>query len=361
MRISVIVPTFREAATIGGALDALAALPGEWEVIVSDGGSDDATVALAAAHPSVPLVLRSGGGRAAQCNDGLERATGDVVLVLHADSRLPADAHALIAAAVRSGAPGGNFALRFDGEDRFSTLLTRWYAWQRRRGTYYGDSSVWLTRDTLRALGGFREIPIMDDADLVDRLEALPGRTVCLPGPATTSSRRWRRAGVLRTWVSWGVIRWLFVAGVDPRRLARLYRAVRLELELQLRGRAAALGRCQRRPGRRTGGLVDAQDVTGRDGAGRATVRPLHHQPSQTGPRHLREVRRARGAQTPDEDDVPGEGLDRGGLAHPGDPSTCSGACLPSSSSSATFSWGSSTACCAQAGTSRSSSGCAIA
>jgi len=208
-------------------LDHLAALPGRPQVIVTDGGSDDATVALASSHPSAPLVLRSGGGRAAQCNDAFEHATGDVVLVLHADSRLPRDACALIEAAVRAGAHGGNFALRFDGDDRFSAFLTRWYAWQRRRGTYYGDSSVWLTRAALDALGGFREIPIMDDADLADRLEALPGRTACLPGPATTSSRRWRTAGVLRTWVSWGVIRWLFVAGVDPHRLARLYRAVR--------------------------------------------------------------------------------------------------------------------------------------
>ncbi len=221
------VPTFREAATIGATLDHLAGLDGQWQVIVVDGGSDDATVALAAAHPSAPLVVRSGGGRAAQCNDGFERADGEVVLVLHADSRLPAGASSSIEAAVREGAHGGNFDLCFDGDDGFSAFLTRWYAWQRRRGTYYGDSSIWLTRQALGALGGVREIPIMDDADLVDRLEALPGRTACLPGPATTSSRRWRIAGVLRTWVSWGVIRWLFVAGVAPERLARLYRAVR--------------------------------------------------------------------------------------------------------------------------------------
>lgn len=228
MIVSVVIPTFREATQITAALDHLAGLPGDWDVVVSDGGSDDGTADLAAAHPSAPLVLRSGGGRAAQCNDALARAGGDVVVILHADSRLPRDAHAAITAALAAdpSCPGGNFALRFDGDDRFSRALTRFYAWQRGHGVYYGDSSVWLTRGALDALGGLREIAIMDDYDLVRRLERL-GRTACLPGPATTSSRRWRRAGIARTWVSWGVIRWLFIAGVQPERLARLYAAVR--------------------------------------------------------------------------------------------------------------------------------------
>lgn len=228
MIVSVVVPTFHEAGQITSALDHLAGLPGSWEVIVSDGGSGDGTPQLAAAHPSAPLVLLAGRGRAAQCNDALARASGDVVLILHADSRLPSDAHEGIAAALAAdpACPGGNFALRFDGEDRFSRALTRFYAWQRRRGVYYGDSSVWLTRGTLVALGGLREIAIMDDYDLVRRLERL-GPTACVPGPATTSARRWQRAGVARTWVSWGLIRWLFLAGAPPERLARLYGAVR--------------------------------------------------------------------------------------------------------------------------------------
>ena len=228
MIVSVVVPTFREAGQITAVLDHLASLPGAWEVIVSDGGSDDATAHLAAGHPSAPLVLLGGGGRAAQCNDALARCGGDVVLILHADSRLPRCAHAGIARALAAdpACPGGNFALRFDGEDRFGRALTRFYAWQRRHGVYYGDSSVWLTRGALATLGGLREIAIMDDYDLVRRLERL-GRTACVPGPATTSPRRWQRAGVVRTWASWGVIRWLFLAGVPPERLARLYAAVR--------------------------------------------------------------------------------------------------------------------------------------
>ena len=101
------------------------------------------------------------------------------------------------------------------------------YRAQRRHGLYYGDSSIWVTRRAFEELGGFREIAIMDDYDFVRRLERGPGTTRCLPGPATTSARRWRRAGIARTVLAWFVIRRLYLAGVAPDRLARLYRAVR--------------------------------------------------------------------------------------------------------------------------------------
>ena len=121
---------------------------------------------------------------------------------------------------------GGNFALRFDGDGTFERVLGAVYRFQRRHGYYYGDSSVWVRRDTFDALGGYREIPIMDDYDFVRRLERL-GATRCLPGPATTSSRRWRAIGIPRTVLAWFLIRWLYVAGVSPQRLVRLYRVVR--------------------------------------------------------------------------------------------------------------------------------------
>jgi len=150
-----------------------------------------------------------------------------VLVFLHADSRLPADAYRSLARALRDPAcPGGNFALRFDGADRFSRGLTRWYALQRRLGVYYGDSTLWLRRAEWDALGGFADLPLMEDHELVRRLERR-GRTACLPGPALTSPRRWRALGWRRTGLTWTVIRWAFVAGVPAERLAHLYRAVR--------------------------------------------------------------------------------------------------------------------------------------
>ena len=97
---------------------------------------------------------------------------------------------------------------------------------QRRLGIYYGDSAVWVRRGTFEALGGYRDLAIMDDYDFVRRLERR-GRTVCLPGPAVTSARRWQRIGLGRTIASWVVIRWLYLAGVSPQRLSALYRTVR--------------------------------------------------------------------------------------------------------------------------------------
>lgn len=224
MLISVVVPTLDEAAELPSLLDHLAALAGTWEVVVVDGGSRDATVQIAKQHLRCDeVIVATGGGRARQLNAGAAVSRGERLLFVHADSRLPPGAHASVAG---SAARGGNFALRFDGGDRFSRVLGAVYAMQRRAGFYYGDSSVWARRDAFDELGGFRELAIMDDYDFVRRLER-DGDTACLPGPALTSARRWRRQGIPRTVFSWVVIRWLFVAGVAPKRLARLYQRVR--------------------------------------------------------------------------------------------------------------------------------------
>ncbi|MEJ7796881.1 MAG: TIGR04283 family arsenosugar biosynthesis glycosyltransferase [Solirubrobacteraceae bacterium] len=225
--VSIVIPTLDEQRELPDLLDAIAALPGRWEAIIADGGSDDETVALGRAHATGPLVIEAAGGRAAQLNAGARAATGDVLLFLHADSRLPPDAYASLTDAWRTpGVAGGNFALDFDGGQAFERILGAVYRFQRRRGFYYGDSSVWVRRETFEALGGYREIPIMDDYDFVRRLER-SGDTRCLPGPATTSSRRWRSMGIPRTVLAWFVIRWLYIAGVSPALLVRLYRIVR--------------------------------------------------------------------------------------------------------------------------------------
>lgn len=222
--VSVVVPSFDEQAQLPDLFDHLEALPGRWEVLLADGGSRDRTATIAAERGA--RVVTAGGGRARQLNAAARAASGELLLFLHADSRLPAGAHASMAAAVEGGAVGGNFALRFNGCDRFARALTAAYALQRRFGIYYGDSSIWLTRAAFDRLGGYRDLPIMDDYDLVRRLERA-GPTACLPGPATTSDRRWRTMGIARTLMTWWLIRLAFLAGVPPARLTRLYRRVR--------------------------------------------------------------------------------------------------------------------------------------
>jgi uncharacterized protein len=221
--VSVVVPVLDEAAALPGLLDHLASLEGRFEAVVVDGGSTDGSAGIAANHPSAPLVLRAGGGRARQMNAGAAAARGDPIVFLHADTRLPPGAYDALTS---STADGGNFAIHFDGGDRFARVLGAWYRVQRRLGVYYGDSAIWLRRHAFEALKGFKELAIMDDYELARRLER-GFRTACLPGPVVTSSRRWRALGIPRTVLSWVVIRWLFLAGVPPARLARLYRRAR--------------------------------------------------------------------------------------------------------------------------------------
>ena len=107
-----------------------------------------------------------------------------------------------------------------------SLLLTVYYAIQRLWGGYYGDSAIWIRRVAFERIGGFRPMPIMEDHELVRRLRRA-GRDVCLPGPAITSARRWKALGLPKTIYSWVVIRGLYLAGVSPERLVRLYPTAR--------------------------------------------------------------------------------------------------------------------------------------
>lgn len=225
--VSVIVPTLEEERVLPSLLDHLAGLAGHFEFVVADGGSTDATVACARAHALAPRVVEATGGRARQLNVAAGGARGDLFVFLHADSRLPPSAYSSLASAWSDPAVvGGNFALRFEGDDVFAGTLTAVYALQRRLGYFYGDSSIWVRPADFAALGGFREIPVMEDYDLARRL-ARRGRVACLAGPARTSSRRWRRIGVARTVLAWTTIRWLYLLGVAPERLASLYRRAR--------------------------------------------------------------------------------------------------------------------------------------
>jgi rSAM/selenodomain-associated transferase 2 len=225
--VSVVVPVLDEEQELPRALDHLAALPGRWEVIVVDGGSSDRTLPIARRHPLAPRVIEARDGRAGQMNAGAAHARGAAILFLHADTRLPPSAHAALTRALGDErVAGGNFALRFDGPGGFPRVLGGVYRLQRRFGTFYGDSAIWVRARSFRAIGGYRPLPIMEDHDLARRLRRA-GRVPCLPGPAITSSRRWRRQGLARTVASWTAIRWLYAAGVPPRHLARLYRVIR--------------------------------------------------------------------------------------------------------------------------------------
>jgi rSAM/selenodomain-associated transferase 2 len=217
--LSVVIPALDEAAVLA---DTLASLPAGTEVIVADGGSADATRAIARAHGA--RVVESAPGRAVQMNAGAAAATGAVLLFLHADTRLPEGAPQAIAAALADPeVVGGAFRLGIDSEDGFLRVVAAAANLRGRlTGVFYGDQGVFARREAFAALGGFPPLPIMEDVAFGRRLKRL-GRVVLLRDRVATSARRWERENPLYTTLRNTVLVSLFLLGVAPERLARWY------------------------------------------------------------------------------------------------------------------------------------------
>ncbi len=220
MRLSIVIPTLNEEQPLAEVLPpAVAAADEVW---VSDGGSTDRTAHLAESLGA--RVVRGSPGRGAQLNRGAERADGEILLFLHADTRLPPGAAAPMRRAIRSGAVGGGFRLRFDTRHlgmrciaRVANLRTRL------TGCPLGDQAQFVHREAFAALGGYPDWPILEDLEFSRRLKRR-GRTVLIGDPVSTSPRRYLRRGIVRTVATNWLIFALFFAGLPPRRLARLYR-----------------------------------------------------------------------------------------------------------------------------------------
>ncbi|MFZ5775116.1 MAG: TIGR04283 family arsenosugar biosynthesis glycosyltransferase [Thermodesulfobacteriota bacterium] len=219
--ISVIIPALNEAARIGVTVAGLAGLPGV-EVVVVDGGSSDATRALA--QTAGARVIDSAAGRGIQQNAGARVARGRIVLFLHADTRLPEGFAGMAAQALaQPGVVAGAFRLGIAAPG-LALRLVELTANLRARLLPYGDQALFLAAETFRACGGFREIPLLEDVDLVFRLRGL-GRVVLLPAAVTTSARRWLRLGVMRTFMVNQLVLLGFFLGIGPGRLAGWYRS----------------------------------------------------------------------------------------------------------------------------------------
>jgi len=222
MKLSVVIPTLNEAAHIVGCLECVHAA-GIENIIVVDGGSDDDTRNLA--EQAGAVVIQSPAGRATQQNLGASRATGDVVLFLHADCRLPADAADQVQTALAepSSAIGGCFQQRVDASgvvyrwlERGNAFRARWLKWA------YGDQGIFLKRCVFERVGGFPDLPFMEDLKLMQRLKR-EGSIRVLPGPLTVSARRWKNRGPVRqTFRNWALIT-AAMFGMSPKRLVRHY------------------------------------------------------------------------------------------------------------------------------------------
>ena len=225
MHLSVIIPVLDESRQIDACLDRLAAQPGISECIVVDGGSRDDTVARARAHPGVQVVT-SDRGRAIQLNAGAAAASGDTLLFLHADARLPAQAVATIRSVLAEpGVVAGGFrtwhvADRWRGSLR-SPLLHLADIRSRYSALPYGDQAMFMTRHVFQRVGGFPAIALMEDIAMSRNLSRL-GRIRIARRRVEVSGRRFESALLYQTLLV-NVFPVLFAAGVSPQTLARLY------------------------------------------------------------------------------------------------------------------------------------------
>jgi rSAM/selenodomain-associated transferase 2 len=221
-RISITVPTLNEARSIHSLLTDLAPLRQRGhEVIVADGGSMDGTPTLAA--PLADRVLEAPRGRARQMNAGVGQATGDMLWFLHADGRVPGEATAALLEACAAGHAWGRFDVRLSGSHPLLRLVERMMNLRSRlSGIATGDQGIFVTREAFAAVGGYPDIPLMEDIALSRALrrQAWPA---CSRVRLIASSRRWEAQGVLRTIVLMWRLRLAYALGVDPHRLVRHY------------------------------------------------------------------------------------------------------------------------------------------
>ena len=220
-RISVIVPTLNEQACLAATLDALV-LDVDDELIVVDAGSTDGTPDIARRYTS--KFYRGPRGRAQQMNHGARYARGDILLFLHADTLLPADGLDAVRRALQQpGTVGGAFCLTITP----ATLALRLVAWgtnlrSRFGGLPYGDQALFVPRRVFEELGGYDDVPFMEDIRLVQALRRR-GRLTILPQAVATSGRRWQRDGVLFTTARNIALMTLYFCGVQPAALKRWY------------------------------------------------------------------------------------------------------------------------------------------
>jgi rSAM/selenodomain-associated transferase 2 len=222
-KLSIIMPVLDEGEGIAPTLDALGDMRALGaEVIVVDGGSRDATIQRARLRTD--RVLSAPRGRALQMNAGAAKATGDVLLFLPADTRLPRHADLVVLTGLeRSGRAWGRFNVKIEGRSPL-LLLVGWLMNLRSRltGIATGDQAIFVRRDTFQAIGGFAEIPLMEDVALCKRLKGV-SRPLCLSERVVTSGRRWEKNGVLNTIVLMWRLRLAYFFGANPNELARQY------------------------------------------------------------------------------------------------------------------------------------------
>jgi rSAM/selenodomain-associated transferase 2 len=222
-RLSIVIPVLDEADNIERLLISLAEMRARGaEIIVADGGSSDGTPALALPHADKVIACRT--ERAVQMNAGASQAVGDILLFLHADTKLPANADALVLERLAaSGRRWGRFDVAIEGHHGLLNVIAHMMNWRSRvTGISTGDQAIFVTRALFAHVGGYPEIPLMEDVALTRTLKR-HGKPLALRECVMTSGRRWEKHGIARTvWLMWR-LRFAYWRGVAPDKLAAYY------------------------------------------------------------------------------------------------------------------------------------------
>ena len=221
--LSIIMPVLDEAERIAAALTALAPLRARGvEVIVADGGSRDGTMDLA--RPFADLVITAPRGRGAQMNAGAAVAQGDVLLFLHADTTLPPGADDMLLDRLRADKRRwGRFDVQIEGQNPLLSVVSGFMNWRSRlSGIATGDQAMFVVRSAFATVGGFPDIPLMEDVAMSKRLKRV-SRPLCIDARVVTSGRRWDQRGILRTVLLMWRLRLAYFFGSEPATLARRY------------------------------------------------------------------------------------------------------------------------------------------
>ncbi|MBR8827428.1 MAG: TIGR04283 family arsenosugar biosynthesis glycosyltransferase [Gomphosphaeria aponina SAG 52.96 = DSM 107014] len=222
-KISIIIPVLNEAAIIQKTIIPLLD-HSDIEIIVADGGSIDNTQALVK-ELGVKLIISPGGGRSNQMNLGARIATGEILLFLHGDTQLPSGYQGIIREILSQPQTiAGAFQLKIDGEKWSLRLVEIMVNWRSHFFSLpYGDQAIFLKTSSFEQIGGFSQLPIMEDYELIRRLQT-KGKITIAPHPVLTSSRRWEKLGVFQTTLINQLIILGYFLGIPPVKLAQLYR-----------------------------------------------------------------------------------------------------------------------------------------
>lgn len=221
MKFSIIIPTLNEELSIVNCLTRLQSLRQCCEIIVVDGGSLDNTKKLA--QPLVDKLISSATGRAIQMNTGAERAAGELLIFLHADTSLPQDALNQIAQAIKNNRQWGRFDVTLSGSHPMLKMIAVFMNWRSRlTGIATGDQVIFVNKKLFESVGQYPAIPLMEDIALCKKLKKISS-PICLKAKVISSGRRWEQFGVFETLLLMWSLRLRYFLGADPQTLAILY------------------------------------------------------------------------------------------------------------------------------------------